>query len=218
MLVYILVRLGDAGRAEQIPAGFGDQDRERGEIRTAAAALRLTQDDPRAATAALAPVLAGSDSALPWGWLPHAFLRLGESAVQPVGRPLMTHARCRAHYKYATLVDLETGMITSIRQRLDIIRRPRPGVLHQRGAHDPTSRRSSVWHPRGPAGTRSRPTRRDRYGSPLISPAVPWSRSQPGHRRRQHVQRARAHAARTGYGEPIRAACCQLPPPISTVR
>jgi LuxR family maltose regulon positive regulatory protein len=74
MLVYILVRLGDTERAEQILAGFGDQDRERGEIRTAAAALRLAQDDPRAATAALAPVLDGSASALPWGWLPHALL------------------------------------------------------------------------------------------------------------------------------------------------
>jgi LuxR family transcriptional regulator, maltose regulon positive regulatory protein len=74
MLVYILVRLGDTERAEQILAGFGDQDRERGEVRTAAAALRLAQDDPRAATAALAPVLDGSAAALPWGWLPHAFL------------------------------------------------------------------------------------------------------------------------------------------------
>ena len=93
MLVYILVRLGDTERAEQILAGFGDQDRERGEIRTAAAALRLAQDDPRAATAALAPVLDGSAPALPWGWLPHAFLleaiaqdALGETAA--AGRAL----------------------------------------------------------------------------------------------------------------------------------
>jgi len=56
----------------------------------------------------------------------------------------MAHARRRAHDKYATLVDLETGMITSIRQRLDIIRCPRPGVLRQRGAHDVTSRRHPV--------------------------------------------------------------------------
>jgi LuxR family maltose regulon positive regulatory protein len=74
MQVYILVRLGDTEQAEQILTGVGDQDRDRGEIRTAMAALRLAQDDPRAATAALAPVLDGSASALPWGWLPHAFL------------------------------------------------------------------------------------------------------------------------------------------------
>ena len=36
--------------------------------------LRLAQDDPRAAAAALAPVLDTSASVLPWGWLAHAFL------------------------------------------------------------------------------------------------------------------------------------------------
>ena len=54
---------------------------------------------------------------------------LGQSAVQPVGRPLMAHARRRAHDKNPTFVDLETGMITGIRQRLDIIGCPRPGVV-----------------------------------------------------------------------------------------
>ncbi len=70
--------------------------------------------------------------------------RLGQSAVQPVGRPLMTHARRRAHDKNPSLVDLETGMITSIRQRLDIIGRPRPGMVCQRDAHSLTSRRQPV--------------------------------------------------------------------------
>jgi LuxR family transcriptional regulator, maltose regulon positive regulatory protein len=72
MLLYILARLGAIEAAEQILAGFGSQDRERGEIRTATAALRLAQGNPSAA-AALGPVLDGSASALPWGWLPHAF-------------------------------------------------------------------------------------------------------------------------------------------------
>ncbi len=40
--------------------GSDEQDRDRGEIRIAVAVLRLAQDDPRAATAALAPVLDGS--------------------------------------------------------------------------------------------------------------------------------------------------------------
>jgi hypothetical protein len=70
--------------------------------------------------------------------------RLGESAVQPVGRPPLSHARHRAHDKNATFVDLETGMITSVRQRLNIISRPGTGMLHQRGAHDLTSRRHPV--------------------------------------------------------------------------
>src|SRR6266702_625691 len=55
-----LVRLGETGQAEQALAGLGEQDRDRREIRTAVAALRLTQDDPRAATTALAPALDGS--------------------------------------------------------------------------------------------------------------------------------------------------------------
>jgi LuxR family transcriptional regulator, maltose regulon positive regulatory protein len=56
LLVHALIRLGQAGRAEQFLAGLGGQDRDRGEIRIATAALRLAQDDPQAALAALAPV------------------------------------------------------------------------------------------------------------------------------------------------------------------
>ena len=56
----------------------------------------------------------------------------------------MTHARRRAHDKYSAFVDLETGMITGVRQRLDIISCPGAGVLHQRGAHDLNSRRHQV--------------------------------------------------------------------------
>ena len=55
-----LVRLGETEQAEQALAGLGEQDRDRREIRTAVAALRLAQDDPRAATTALAPALDGS--------------------------------------------------------------------------------------------------------------------------------------------------------------
>jgi LuxR family maltose regulon positive regulatory protein len=73
MLLYILARLGDTEAAERILVGFDSQDRERGEIRTVTAAL-LAQGNPSVAAAALAPVLDGSVSALPWGWLPHAFL------------------------------------------------------------------------------------------------------------------------------------------------
>jgi len=87
MLLYILARLGDTEAAEQILVGFGSQDRERGEIRTAAAALRLAQGNPSAAAATLAPVLDGSASALPWGWLPHAFL-LEAIAQDALGDPV----------------------------------------------------------------------------------------------------------------------------------
>ena len=47
-------------RAGQFLDGLSDADREHGEIGIATAALRLATGDPRAATAALAPVLDGS--------------------------------------------------------------------------------------------------------------------------------------------------------------
>jgi LuxR family transcriptional regulator, maltose regulon positive regulatory protein len=60
LLLLAMVRLGQTGPAGQLLAGLSDTDREHGEIRMAEAALRLAQGDPRAATAALAPVLEGS--------------------------------------------------------------------------------------------------------------------------------------------------------------
>ena len=74
LLVHVLVRLGDTKGAEQALAELGRQDREHGETRIATAVLRLAQDDPHAAVAALAPVLDGVPSVLPWIGLAHAFL------------------------------------------------------------------------------------------------------------------------------------------------
>jgi len=59
-LIQALTRLGEIERAGQVLAAFSEQDRDRGEIRTAAAVLRLAEGDPRAVTATLAPVLDGS--------------------------------------------------------------------------------------------------------------------------------------------------------------
>jgi non-heme chloroperoxidase len=74
MLLHALVRLGETERAEQALAGLDGQERERGELRIATAALRLAQDDPAAATAALAPVLDGSAPLGRQTWLTHAFV------------------------------------------------------------------------------------------------------------------------------------------------
>jgi LuxR family transcriptional regulator, maltose regulon positive regulatory protein len=73
-LVHALVRLGDAEQAEQVLAGLGERDRDRGEMRVAAATLRLAQDDPDAAAVALAPVLDGSARGGWRAWLAAAFL------------------------------------------------------------------------------------------------------------------------------------------------
>jgi LuxR family transcriptional regulator, maltose regulon positive regulatory protein len=54
------VRRGETERAGQALAGLGERGREHGEVRIAAAALRLAQDDPCTAPAALEPVLDGS--------------------------------------------------------------------------------------------------------------------------------------------------------------
>jgi LuxR family transcriptional regulator, maltose regulon positive regulatory protein len=59
-LVQALVRLGETQRAEQALAALADQDRDLGQMRIGLAALRLEQNDPREAIAALAPVLNGS--------------------------------------------------------------------------------------------------------------------------------------------------------------
>jgi LuxR family maltose regulon positive regulatory protein len=58
--LHTLVRMGETERAEAALADLSEQEREFGEMRTALAALRLAQDDPHAATVALAPVIDGS--------------------------------------------------------------------------------------------------------------------------------------------------------------
>jgi LuxR family transcriptional regulator, maltose regulon positive regulatory protein len=85
--MFILARLGDAETAEQAFDGLDDRARERGDVRVATAALRLAQDDPDAATAALAPVLDGS-APLVWLFgLAQAFL-LEASARDALGDPV----------------------------------------------------------------------------------------------------------------------------------
>ena len=74
LLVQALVRLADTEGAEQALAELGVQDRDHGETRIATAVLRLAQDDPHAAVTALAPVLDGAPSVLPWTGLARAFL------------------------------------------------------------------------------------------------------------------------------------------------
>ena len=73
-LMLALVRLGDTESAEQALADLSERDRGRREMRVAAAALRLAQHDPAAATGALAPVLDGSTRGGWRSWLAEAFL------------------------------------------------------------------------------------------------------------------------------------------------
>jgi LuxR family maltose regulon positive regulatory protein len=72
--LHALVRLGETERAEQDIAEIGEQGQASGEIRIAAAALRIAQGDPHAAAVALAPVLSGVAPVPPTTWLAHAWL------------------------------------------------------------------------------------------------------------------------------------------------
>jgi LuxR family transcriptional regulator, maltose regulon positive regulatory protein len=72
--LYVLVRLGDVERAEQALAGLDERDRGHGEMRIAAAVMRLAQGEPQAAMAAVAPVLDGSAPVVRSAWMVEAFL------------------------------------------------------------------------------------------------------------------------------------------------
>jgi LuxR family maltose regulon positive regulatory protein len=83
-LLHVLVRLGETARADAALTETAESERERPGIRTAVAALRLAQDNPRAATAALAPVLDGSSPGTHQVWLISALL-LEASARDALG-------------------------------------------------------------------------------------------------------------------------------------
>jgi LuxR family transcriptional regulator, maltose regulon positive regulatory protein len=83
-LLHVLVRLGETAQADAALTETAESERERPGIRTAVAALRLAQDNPRAATAALAPVLDGSTSGSHQVWLIAALL-LEASARDALG-------------------------------------------------------------------------------------------------------------------------------------
>jgi LuxR family maltose regulon positive regulatory protein len=72
--LHTLVRHGETQRAEEALAALGDGDRDRGEMRIAAAGLWLAEDDPDAAIAELAPVVDESAPVTRPTWLVHAFM------------------------------------------------------------------------------------------------------------------------------------------------
>ena len=85
-LVYALVGLGETEQVEADLASLTDRVRNRGEMRIAEAVLRIAQENPRAATTALAPVLAES-ARVGWrSWRAEAFL-LEATARDLLGDP-----------------------------------------------------------------------------------------------------------------------------------
>ena len=127
-LVHALVRLGETEDAEQVLAGLGERDRGRGEMRIAAAALWLAQEDPHAATTVLAPVLDGSIVGGWRSWLVEAFL-LEAVARDALGDP---PAAGRALERALDLAELDGALLW-------FLLHPAPGLLErharQRTAH-----------------------------------------------------------------------------------
>ncbi len=99
--LHALVRLGETGRAEQDIAEIGKQGQLSGEIRMALAALRIAQDDPHAATVALAPVLSGAVPVAPATWLSLACL-LEAVARDALGDPAAARDAMRRALDAAT--------------------------------------------------------------------------------------------------------------------
>jgi LuxR family transcriptional regulator, maltose regulon positive regulatory protein len=145
-LVQTLVRLGETERAEQALAALADQDRDDGAIRISLATLRLAQDNPHAAVAALAPVLDGS-APLPWpAWLAQPFL-LEAIARDALGNP----AAAGRALEHALDLAEPDGLLTMF------LLHPVPGLL-ERQARQRTAHAALVAEIRGLlAGNRSAP-------------------------------------------------------------
>ena len=115
-------------RAEQALADLGEQDRDRGEIRIALAALRLARHDPHGATAALAPVLDGSAPVSRWTWLAEAFM-LEAIARDALGDPA---AAGRAVERALDLAEPDGALSP-------FLLHPAPGLLEHHARERPTT-------------------------------------------------------------------------------
>jgi MalT-like TPR region len=86
-LLHALVRLGETEQVEEAIAAIDAHERENGAVRTALAALRLAQDDPEAATTALAPVLDSATPAANPTWVVAQACLLEARAATPSATP-----------------------------------------------------------------------------------------------------------------------------------
>jgi len=94
-LVHSMTRLGETESAGKFLAGLEERERDSGGMRIATAALRLAEDDPAAALAALGPVLDGSVQVGWQPWLTQASL-LTAIAQESLGDPAADDALDRA--------------------------------------------------------------------------------------------------------------------------
>ena len=126
-LLHTLVRLGETGRVEAAVAEMDEHQRGTEEIRTVLAALRLAQDDPRAATEELAPALDDSAPVTnPRGWLIQVFL------LEAIARDALgdTGAAGRALERALDLAEPDGVLLPFLLYRA-------PGLLKRHGPHGP---------------------------------------------------------------------------------
>ena len=151
--LHTLVRLGETGLAEAALDEIDEHERERGEMHIAVAALRLAQDDPHAATVALAPVLSGSAPVSHRAMVIQALL-LEATAREAVGDP---GAAGRALEHALDLAEPDGAV-------LPFLFHPAAGLLERHARHR-TSHASLVWLILGLLAGASRP--RPAPGQPL---------------------------------------------------
>jgi len=202
-LLHVLVRLGETARADAALTETAESERERPGIRTAVAALRLAQDNPRAATAALAPVLDGSAPGTHQVWLISALL-LEASARDALGE---REAAGRALERGLDLAEPD-GLL------FPFLLHPAPELLdrhvRQRTAHAALIRKIiGVLAGRTPAA----PTAIPRSGP---QPRSPRRRRQPRGsspaRRQPRPPRARQSTCRNRSARPRPASCASCRP------
>jgi LuxR family transcriptional regulator, maltose regulon positive regulatory protein len=125
LLLVTLVRSGEIQRAEQAFAELDADERETAQVRTALAALRLAQDDPQAATAALGPVVGGAAPAVSLRpWVTQAFLLEATARDRLGDRPVAERAT-----EHALALAQPDGML------LPFLLHSAPGLLQRHARH-----------------------------------------------------------------------------------
>ena len=160
LLLRSLIRLGQTERAGLVLAGLSGEERERGEIRVAAAEVELAQGNPSAALAELAALQQGPGSGDYW-----EFWRVRASVVEAIARDALgdPDAAGTALERALDLAEPD-GMLTPF------LMYPVPGRLLERNAGHRSAHASLIAEIRSLlAGTRVEP----QYGAP------PPSRPEP---------------------------------------
>jgi LuxR family maltose regulon positive regulatory protein len=124
-LLHTRVRLGQTQRVEQALGEMDSPGRDAGETHLARAALRLAQDSPQAAAAALTPVLDGSAPVMePRGWMVQAFL------LEAITRDALGDlaATASAVERALDIAELDGAM-------LPFLLHPAPGLLSRHARH-----------------------------------------------------------------------------------